>query len=366
LSNRAFKVALEALPVKVEEGPSAGQAQIEWNLEFSKATGAWSKNITGKGFTVANADTGVYWEHESLKANYRGNQGATVDHNYAWWDGVRTRINPRGNRCGYNTTAPCDDHGHGTHTTGTAAGNNKNTRRVGVAPEANWIACRNMDAGDGRPQSYIECLQFFLAPHDLTGKNPKPELRPVSIGNSYGCPRAERCEQDTLKQASDALRAAGVFMAVSAGNYGSCSSVRDPPSHYASVISIGASGFKSHSIASYSSKGPVTIDGSNRMKPELTAPGSSVVGPLPGGPNRYGGMSGTSMASPHVNGAVALLWQASKKLWRDIDATQKLLEKTAVAQNTTLCSSNGGTPNNVYGYGSIDLLKAVEEALRNN
>jgi len=355
-SNRVFTVPLETFGDFVD----AKTVQVEWNLDFCKASEAWKKNITGKGITLANADTGIEWSHEALRANYRGNKDGVINHNYNWYDGVRVRVNPRGNRCGYNTSVPCDDHGHGTHTSSTAFGNFANTRRVGVAGDSNWIGCRNMDAGDGRPQSYLECLQFFLAPHDLTGKNPIPSLRPASIGNSYGCPASELCEPDSLKQASDALRASGVVMAVSAGNYGSCSSVRDPPSHYLSVFTVGASGFRTHSIASYSSRGPVTVDRSNRIKPDIVAPGSNVAGAVPGG--RYQIMSGTSMASPHINGAIALIWQANSRYVGNVDATQQLLERTAIRQNTTQCSSTG-IPNNVYGYGSLDLGRAVEQVL---
>ena len=240
---------------------------------------------------------------------------------------------------------------------GTSVGASK-TRKIGVAPGSKWISCRNMDAGRGSPQTYIECLQFFLAPHDLSGKNPKPELRPHSVGNSYGCPRSERCEPDSLKEAAKTLKAAGVFMAVSAGNAGSCTSVRDPPSHYKSVFTVGASGRGTHTIASYSSKGPVTIDGSNRIKPDVTAPGSSVTSCVPN--NGYRSYSGTSMASPHVNGMIALLWQANKKFDRKIKKTIKIIQETCLNQQATNCNSNG-IPNNVYGYGSVDFLAAVEK-----
>lgn len=110
-----------------------------------------------------------------------------------------------------------------------------------------------------------------MAPTDLAGRNPNPDLRPHAIGNSYGCPRSEQCEPNSLKDASDALRAGGVFMSVAAGNSGpSCSSVNDPPGIYGSVISIGATAYNSENIAYFSSRGPVTVDGSKRRKPGLS------------------------------------------------------------------------------------------------
>jgi len=222
-----------------------------------------------------------------------------------------------------------------------------------------------MDGGLGRPQTYIECLQFFLAPHDLERKNPKPDLRPVAIGNSYGCPPSELCEPNSLKQASDALRAGGVVMAVSAGNSGPrCSSLSDPPGFYQSIISVGASGNRVHTLAGYSSRGKVTVDGSNRRKPDITAPGSGVASCVPGG--GYASYSGTSMASPHLNGAIALIWQANAGYVGNVDKTQKLIESTCTAQPVTNQCESNGSPNNLYGYGSLDVLKAVEQALSEN
>jgi len=365
-SNRVFHVPLETPDLIQPQSPSYistlgkhyQQPQVEWNLAFVKAPEVWAKNVTGVGFTVANADTGVDWNHPALRSKYRGVSGDKVDHNHNWWDGVRQRIS--GNRCGYNLTAPCDDNGHGTHTTGTAVGGTP-TRTIGVAPGAKWIACRNMDGGTGRPETYIQCLEFFLAPFDLNRQNADPDLRPVSIGNSYGCPTSERCEPNSLKQASDALRAAGVFMSVSAGNSGpSCSSMRDPPAFYESVIAVAASGVRTHTLASFSSRGKVTVDGSNRRKPDITAPGSSVASSVPGG--RYSSFSGTSMASPHVNGAVALACQADPDICYDVDKLQTLFERSAYPVASSQCESSG-TPNNLHGYGSLDVLKAIDTAL---
>lgn len=179
LSNRIFKVPLESLPMKFENPEIA---QVEWNIIWTKSDQVWKKNITGRGYTVAVADTGLSWDHPALKPNYRGVKGEVVNHEYHWWDGIRKRVNPRGSRCPVAGKVPCDDHGHGTHCAGTAAGSSSYSRKVGVAGEASIISCRNMEGGDGRPQTYIECLEFFLAPFDWERKNPKPELRPVSIG----------------------------------------------------------------------------------------------------------------------------------------------------------------------------------------
>jgi len=307
----------------------------------------------GDGFVVANADTGVAWRHPALIQQYRGYNNNNPDHNYNWWDAIHNGGN---NACGLNSVQPCDDNGHGTHTTGTAAGFDHNGYYIGVAPGAKWIGCRNMNAGFGTPQRYIECLQFFIAPHDLQGNNADPGKAPHVIGNSYGCPPSEGCAPGALAQAVTNVINAGIFMSVSAGNAGpSCSSVNDPPALYDNVCAVGATGARSSTIASYSSRGPVTVDGSGIMSPNLVAPGSSVRSCYP--PSGYATFSGTSMASPAVTGSIPLLWEAKPELVRQPLATRTLLEATATPRPATACGSSG-SPNNVYGYGELDVEAA--------
>ena len=314
----------------------------------------------------ANADTGVQWDHPALQPHYRGWNGMSPDHNYNWWDAIHSDISGNGtNPCGFSIAGPCDDsilspfYGHGTHTLGTGIGDDGAGNQIGIAPGAQWIACRNMEEGYGRPSTYIECMEFFLAPWDLNSQNPDPNKRPHAVGNSYGCPTSEQCSADSLGAAMDNLRAAGVFMAVSAGNSGSgCATVSDPPAIYDSAISVGATD-QNDVIAGFSSRGPVTIDGSNRRKPDMVAPGASVRSSVP--TNGYGYATGTSMASPHVAGAVVLLWSAFPALVRDADLTESVLMMTAVPLVTSqACGSDVAYqyPNNVYGAGRLDVLAA--------
>ena len=344
-------------------GPETATS-VEWNLSWINVPSVWALGDTGQNTVYANADTGVQWNHPALKPHYRGWNGTSADHNYNWWDAIHADIDGNGNPCGFNLTVPCDDNGHGTHTMGTGIGDDGAGNQIGVAPGAKWIACRNMDANVGRPSTYIECMQFFLAPTDLNGNNPDPSKRPDAVGNSYTCPSSELCTANSLLTAMDNLRAAGVFMATSAGNSGSaCSTISDPPALYDSAITVGATGFQTNTIASYSSRGPVTADGSNRKKPDLVAPGSSVRSSYP--TNSYATLSGTSMASPHVAGAVALLWSAFPNLRGNVDHTEFILEQTAVHLTTTQgCGgdSSSQVPNNVYGYGRIDVLAAYNYA----
>ena len=135
-----------------------------------------------------------------------------------------------------------------------------------------------MDPGDGTPARYIECMEFFLAPYPVGGAPAQgdPSLAPDITINSWGCPASEGCSVNTLQAAVEAQAAAGIMMVVAAGNSGSgCSTLSDPPSFYAASYTVGALNTGTDTIAFFSSRGPVTDDGSGRIKPDITAPGTS-------------------------------------------------------------------------------------------
>jgi serine protease AprX len=347
--------------IRVEPAVPNFDTGVEGSLSYVHAPQVWALGYTGQGIVVGGQDTGYQWDHPALKAQYRGWSGGAVDHDYNWHDAIHSNTNGA-NICGANAIAPCDDHGHGTHTMGTITGDDGGANQIGMAPGARWIGCRNMDNGFGTPQSYLECFEFFQAPYPLGGDpltQGNPELSPDVINNSWECTSYEGCTDVTvLRSAVQALFAAGIMTVASAGNNGNyrCSTIASPPAIYAESYSVGALNTGNDTLASFSSVGPVTIDGSGRRKPDITAPGTSIRSSVRGG--GYGVMSGTSMASPHVTGAVALLWSAVPALKNNLTATMGRLNTSAFHLSSTACGSTGW-PNNTFGYGRLDALEML-------
>ena len=245
---------------------------------------------------------------------------------------------------------------------GTMIGDDGGSNQIGVAPDARWIGCRNMDEGNGTPSTYADCFQFFLAPTDLAGNNPDPLRAPHVINNSWGCPTSEGCiDPAVLQTLVENVKAAGILVVVSAGNSGTsgCGTVNTPAAIYEASFSVGNTNSSDNMVAS-SSRGPVTVDGSNRIKPNVTAPGQSIRSSLRTG--GYGFKTGTSMSGPHVAGAAALLMSADPSLKRDPERIEDLLEQTAAPVNSTqTCGGIPTTtiPNPVFGHGRIDVAAAL-------
>lgn len=348
----------------------AAAAGIGANITATGADRVWSQfQKKGQGIVIANQDTGMQWDHPALKGHYRGWNGLAASHDYNWHDAIRTPVVPGTvNKCGYDLKSPCDDDQHGSHTTGTVVGGDGGANQIGMAPEATWIGCRNMDAGLGRPSTYIDCFEFFLAPYPVGGDSRldgDPARAPHVINNSWGCDSSEGCNADEILPVLGALKAAGIFVVASAGNDGSgCGTIKSPPAYHSDMtFSVGASDHRSGSIASFSSRGPSKFDG--KIGPDLSAPGVSVRSSVPG--NAYDGtFSGTSMAGPHVVGAVALLWSADPSLIGDIDSTADILRSTTDAKTSTQsCGGTPGTarPNNTFGWGNLNIFNAVKSRL---
>jgi serine protease AprX len=343
-------------PETVEESPQQRPATIEPGIQYTHAPDVWSLGFMGEGIVVASADTGVRWTHNALKPHYRGWDGQNADHDYNWHDSIHDSV---GNPCGNDSPEPCDDVAHGSHTTGTMIGDDGAGNQIGMAPAAKWIGCRNMDAGNGTPARYIECMQWFLAPTRIGGGDPDPTKAPDITNNSWECPASEGCSFDTLQAAVEAQAAAGIMMVSAAQNSGpGCSTVQNPPGIYEATYSAGALNTGTDTIAGFSSRGPVTADGSNRIKPDISAPGTNTRSSTNASDTSYGNFSGTSMATPHIAGAMALLWNAMPSLRHQLTDSRDAVNNSAVHISNSQCG-DPGPPNNVYGWGRVDILAAV-------
>jgi len=331
-------------------------AAVESNLTFIHADQVWAMGIDGDGVVLAGNDTGLQWDHPAIINHYRGWNGAAADHNYNWWDATGTYPN-----------APADGFGHGTHTTGTMVGDDGGSNQIGVAPGAKTIHCKNMtDGGGGDDFTFTTCFQWDLAPWDLTGSNPRPDLAPDAINNSWGYGGGNN---PVFEDEIDALQAAGIVVEVSAGNEGPvCTTLRSPGDHV-QVLTTGsinhAGGSLPGTITGFSSRGPSLIDPSDFF-PDVMAPGENIRSSVPGS-GYEGGWSGTSMAGPHVTALIGLMWSANPALTGMVTETVDLIKQTVVPLAGQIGSNCGGDytvgPNNDWGYGTIDALAAVNAAV---
>lgn len=335
-------------------------AAIAWGVAKINAPAVWAAGFNGQSVVIGGEDTGYQWDHPALKAHYRGWDGSRADHNYNWHDAIH---DSSANSCGNDSPQPCDDHGHGTHTAGTFAGDDGGSHRIGVAPGARWIGCRNMGAGIGTPARYIECMQWMLAPTDLNGANPQPDLAPDIVSNSWTCTPGEGCAVgDEIEAAVNHLVDGGIFFVAASANDGpACGTITTPPAIYDASFVVGMTDIGDR-LAWDSSRGPVA--GVERIRPDASAPGVDVTSSIPH--NGYGAMTGTSMAAPHVAGAAALLMSVNPALKGHPEQIAQLLRSTAVSAGVTDPWNNGcGSltmttwPNYQAGYGRIDAYTAA-------
>lgn len=350
-------------------------APIEWGIKKIQADSLWRLGYKGQGVIVGGQDTGYDWQVSPIKNKYKGYvDSLNVDHNYHWHDAIKVNspnfpdslINP----CGYSVKEPCDDNNHGTHTMGTMVGQDENNN-IGVAPGAKWIACRNMDRGWGQPSTYIECFEWFLAPYNLDGASANPSAAPHVVNNSWYCSEQEGCNPSNfiiMEEVVKNLKASGVVVVVSAGNSGGagCGSVTGPPAFFEASFSVGATDSLDN-IAGFSSRGPVVIDSSFRLKPNACAPGVNVRSVVRNG--RFANFSGTSMAGPHMAGLVALLISANPALAGQVDIIEDILEASSTSKISEIdCGDFVGNafPNAVYGYGIANGIEALTLALKYN
>jgi Subtilase family/Carboxypeptidase regulatory-like domain/Repeat of unknown function (DUF6923)/PKD domain len=326
----------------IESEATSPDAELAWGIADAKADQFWASfGLSGEGIVQANIDTGVDWTHEALEGNYKcAANPSSLD---CWLD-------PGTADCSGVDGGPCDSWSpiyHGTHTMGTQAGSNDPALpyNVGMAPGSQWITCTGCPYGGCPDFDLNACSDWLLAP------NGNPNNRPNVVNNSWGGGGGNAWYQPQVQS----WVAAGIFPAFSAGNNYSCNSLGSPGDYQESFAS--AAHRSDRIIADFSSKGPSYFGDDPYTKPNISSPGENVWSAMPGDSYQY--MSGTSMASPHTAGAVALLWSCNPSLIGDIDTTFQILQDNA---NTPPDGSCGAPPdlegNYTYGYGYLDAYEA--------
>jgi hypothetical protein len=329
LSNVA-RVRLDVV-VKAPTTNYDAETLAEWNLQVLRAPEVWTQGYQGQGVTVAILDTGVDVSHPDLAGQYRGGTNS-------WFD-------PYGEHA-----VPYDAAGHGTSVAGLVLGRNATGSAIGMAPNAQWIAAKIFDDNGLATLSAIhQAFEWLLDPDG----NPATDDAPDLVNASWGLTGAGACT-DEFESDVQALRAAGIGIAFSAGNDGPGTATTVSPGNNAGVLSVAAVDANDN-VALFSSRGPSACDGA--MDPELSAPGVSVLTAdtsFGQGNGAYAYVTGTSFAAPHVTGAMALLWSARP--------TAGVAELEAALRDTARDAGDAG-PDNDTGHGVIDVALALERVL---
>ncbi|MEU9189832.1 S8 family serine peptidase [Streptomyces sp. NPDC048484] len=301
---------------------AARTASLDKSVPQIGAPTAWASGYDGKGVTIAVLDTGVDQTHPDLADQEiaEKNFGSSPDN--------------------------VDRVGHGTHVASTAAGSGAKSggRYKGVAPGAKILDGKVLnDSGSGSESDIIAGMQWAV--------DQNANVVNLSLGG------ADTAGTDPLEEAVNTLSAkTGTLFVIAAGNEGPRAGTIGSPGSAAAALTVGAVD-KQNRIATFSSVGP-TQDGS--LKPDLTAPGRFIVAAkategtigVPAG-DGYVSLNGTSMATPHVAGAAAILAQ------RHPDWTGQQLKQALVssAKPTT------GLTVRQQGTGRVDVAKAVGQTV---
>jgi PGF-pre-PGF domain-containing protein len=284
-------------------------------IKHINATGTWELGIDGSGINVSVIDTGIYSSHPDIS-------GRVIK----WVDLVN------------GNSLPYDDHGHGTHVAGTVGGDGTGGTTTGVAPNVNLFGVKVLDSsGSGYFSDVISGIQWSV--------ENKADVISMSLGG--GAWTSSNCDLDDPVMASviNSAVALNVTVVVAAGNSGG-TGVAEPGCMSGTIV-VGAVD-SNDAIAWFSSTGYSMGDHG------VVAPGVNITS-LDYLTSGYRNLDGTSMATPHVAGSVALLLQAAKQMGITLSPSQ-------IRDILGTTSKDLGTPgkDDIYGAGRIDVLAAVK------
>jgi bacillopeptidase F len=341
MNSPRYRISETSEPI-IANGKSLGGA--EPGLETINAHRLWELGYTGRNILFLSMDTGVNPDHPAIDDNFAGNH-YPMDQ---CWYGVRSEL-------------PADhaSSSHGTHTTGTVLGLDRETYdTIGVAWNAMWIATDPVATSDSElldPTDFMTVFQWVLDPD---GNPETTDDVPKVINNSWGYDYSLAAQFGACEMVEAeifiAIETAGICSPFSVGNDGPGESTTGFPAMRAfnlvNPMAIGALQPGGTAIASFSSRGPtpcVSEPGSLQIKPEVSAPGVNVRSCI--GSNEYGLLSGTSMACPHVSGALLLLAEAFPMA--------SAYELKYALYNTAIDLGEVGE-DNIFGNGLIDVFEA--------
>lgn len=309
--------------------PTAGRGS--WGLGAARVTQAWNRfNVTGAGVVVGSIDTGVDPANRDLA-------GKVV--------AFRDFIN--------GVPDAYDDNGHGTHTIGTMIGGARGGAPIGVAPGAKVVVAKAADAnGTGPGSALLAAAQWMTDPDG----DPATADQPVVVNNSWTAPNAN---DPWFREMVRQWLSLGIVPVFATGNTGPAPGSVGSPAGYPEVLAVGAAD-TTGAMTDFTARGPVrwaNADGTGPaagtvlIKPDLLAPGVNITSSVGTG---YLASTGTSMAAPHVSGAVALIAQANPAIRGT--AAVELLKRTSVDRGVP-------GPDQRFGGGELNVEAAVAAAV---
>jgi serine protease AprX len=344
----------EVFPVEPEQGDEPAATAIECGVDLMQAPRVWNElNITGRNVVVGVIDTGCCITHPDL-ANQIWVNVDEIPNNGVDDDGNGKIDDINGWNFQLETNDISDQNSHGTHVSGTVAGDGTNGQTTGMAPDALVMSLEFWNSFSG--QASVWNAMQYAAENDAHATTA-----------SLGWPYSTNPDRRTWREVSENTMAAGVVVIFAAGNEGGGNPPNNlrTPGDVPDMITIGATDCND-SIAGFSSRGPVTWQSIDpwrdwpyppgKMKPTVSAPGVNTLS-TSNNCSGYSTKSGTSMATPHVAGAVALILEANPNL--DHWDVKQLLQDTSVD-----LGANGR--DNDFGAGRVNAFAAVEAAMQMN
>lgn len=314
--------------LKVPEPEKEVTANQDWeHVETTKAPEFWDEGFQGQGITVAVLDTGIDADHPEF------------DGELSYW----AEFDENGEIISEDPDDAYDSGDHGSHTSGTVYARNVGEYNIGMAPEATMAHGLVLPGGGGEFEQVAAGMEW-AADNGFDVVN-------MSLGGAG--------QNDLMREASDNLWDSGVFLAASIGNDGAGNT--GAPGNTPRAIGVGAYGSDGE-ITSFSGGGIVEYpdfdyDENSRIKPDISGPGDEIYSVNPGG--GYQNMSGTSMSSPHLAGAAALIKSANPDM--DVEELRDILYNSVGDHDDLGWSDESEEKDDRYGWGRINVLKALDE-----